>query len=341
MWDPAIYPVALRDAYEGGRVCITGGAGFIGGHLAEVILSLGGDVTIIDDLSTGDAELIASLVDANPGRARFVYASVLDPVALEEAVEGCSIIFHQAAMGSVPKSIREPKRAMAVNATGTVRVAEAARFAGVGRIVFAGSSSVYGDAPELPKRESMPMLPLSPYAASKAAAEHVLRAWATTYDLSSVILRYFNVFGPRQQPGGDYAAVIPAFINKLALNERPTIYGDGKQSRDFTHVSNVVLANLLAGASKKPFRGQVINIGCGTRITLLDLLATMQTIMRKQSIRPIHEPARTGDIAHSHADITVARELLGYAPIKDLEPGLADTIAWFTGEGSRLPWGER
>jgi nucleoside-diphosphate-sugar epimerase len=331
---------ALRRAYEGRRVCVTGGAGFIGGHLVEAVLSLGGDVTIIDDLSAGDAELIASIVDAHPGRARFVYASILDPVALEEAVEGCSVVFHEAAIGSVPRSVREPKRVMAVNATGTVRVAEAARFAGVERIVFAASSSVYGDNPELPKRETQPVLPVSPYAASKASAEHILRAWAMTYDISTVCLRYFNIFGQRQPANGAYAAVIPAFISKLALGERPTIYGDGKTSRDFTHIDNAVYANLLAGASSKQFKGHVINVGCGGRVTLLDLLAMMQTIMRKQDIKPIFEATREGDVPHSHADISLAKDLLGYAPVSDLETGLAETISWFTGAGSGISWSD-
>ena len=267
----------LRTFYDGRGVCVTGGAGFIGGHLCDALISLGAHVRVIDDLSNSGMEHLSGLIEMDPERLRFVHGSILDDDALAEAVKGCRTIFHLAAIGSVPRSIEDPQRTWSVNATGTLRVLEAARGMGRGmqkrtsvveRVVAASSSSVYGNQPELPKVETHPLRPLSPYAASKAAGEHLMCVFSACYGLSTVGLRYFNIFGPRQSADSAYAAVIPAFVKRLMEGERPVIYGDGEQSRDFTFVSNAVLATLLAGATGSKLTGQAMNIGAGSRVTV-------------------------------------------------------------------------
>ncbi len=318
----------FRRVYSNRPVCVTGGAGFIGGHLAEALLNLGSRVTIIDDLSTGDAEFPGELIERFGSRARFVYASILEPAALRSACEGAEVVFHLAALGSVPRSIAEPERTMDVNLTGTVRVAEQARRAGARRLVFSSSSSVYGDSPEMPKAESMLMKPMSPYAASKAAGEHVVRAWATSYGLSGVCLRYFNVFGPRQSSENEYAAVIPAFIKAIAAGKRPTIYGDGSYSRDFTPVCNAVYANLLAGAAERTLDGQPVNIACGQKMTILELARRIASFMGRPDLEPVFAEARVGDIPHSLAALDEARDLLGFRPVMSVEDGLRGTVEW-------------
>lgn len=326
----------MRSHYVGRRVCVTGGAGFIGGHLVDALLLLGAQVSIIDDLSSSDAEHLAALVESSRGAARFIYGSILDPDALRDAVARADIVFHLAAMTSVPRSLEEPERTFEVNAMGTVRVVEAARRVAAGRLVYAASSSAYGDDPALPKHESMLPRPISPYGASKLAGESVVRTWACSYGLSALSLRLFNVFGPRQPATGGYAAVIPAFLAQLQEGKRPIIFGDGAATRDFTPVANVVQAMLLAGASPRQWRGEAINIALGRRTSVRDLAIQLARLVDRTDLQPEFKPARTGDILHSYADIRASAELLGFAPVRTFEDGLADTAAWFQPSG-RLP----
>lgn len=350
----------LRTRYEGRRVCVTGGAGFIGGHLVDALLSVGASISVIDDLSNSTLDHLGELIELEPERVRFVHGSILDDEALAEAIGepvaaaeagggggaggAAEVVFHLGALGSVPRSVKEPQRTWSVNATGTVRVLEAARRAGTRRVVFAASSSAYGGAnlgepapingfgliQERGLTEDLPPTPLSPYAASKVAGEAALLAWARSYELSTVSLRFFNIFGPRQSADSAYAAVVAAFAKRLLAGEAPVIYGDGKQSRDFTHVSNAVLACLLAGSVERDLRGEVINVGTGQRTTVLQLAERMaEACGAPPDLKPVFQPEREGDVRHSLADLTRARELLGYAPVTTLEAGLAETVAWY------------
>jgi len=343
---PADMVERLRRHYEGRPVCVTGGAGFIGGHLVDALLSVGASITVIDDLSSSTLDHIAGLMELEPERIRFVHGSILDDDAVADAVDGARTVFHLAAIGSVPRSVAEPQRSWSVNATGTVRILEAARRiwaptlgsgaverAGAGeRVVFAASSSAYGDDPAMPKVESQVPRALSPYAASKLAGEHLMSSWSRSYGISTMSLRYFNVFGPRQPADSAYAAVIPAFAHRLLAGEPPVIYGDGRQSRDFTNVANAVLATLLAGASDKPLAGEVANVGVGKRVTLLELARLMAERCGVPHLKPELRAVRAGDVPHSMADVGRAKELLGYVPIATLEDGLDETIAWYKRE---------
>lgn len=326
---PADIVGRLRPRYEGRSVCVTGGAGFIGGHLVDALLSLGASICVIDDLSNATLKHLGELIELEPERVRFLHASILDDEALADAVAGAQVVFHLAAVGSVPRSIKEPQRTWGVNATGTVRVCEAARAARAARLVFAASSSAYGDNPQLPRVESQLAQPLSPYAASKLAGEEVLAAWARAFGLSTVSLRFFNVFGPRQPADSQYAAVVSAFTRKILAGEPPVIFGDGNQTRDFTFVSNAVLALLLAGAAESPLAGEVVNVGTGRRVTIAELARLLADRCAAPHLAPRFEPARPGDVRHSLADISRARELLGYQVIASLEDGLDETVAWF------------
>ncbi|MFM9956732.1 MAG: NAD-dependent epimerase/dehydratase family protein, partial [Phycisphaerales bacterium] len=309
---------------------VTGGAGFIGGHLVDALLSMGASITVIDDLSNSTASHVAELVEMEPDRVRFVHGSILEDRALREAVEQTAIVFHLAAVGSVPLSIVEPDRSFTVNALGTVRVLEAARSAHARRVVYSASSSAYGESETLPKRESDLPAPVSPYAAGKLAGEHAAHAWARSYPgLSTVSLRYFNVFGPRQPGDSPYSAVIAAFARRLLAGESPTIFGDGSQTRDFTYITNAVLANLLAGASDRPLAGEVVNIGSGERVSLLELARRMAKACGREHLAPAFAPPRAGDVMHSLADVAAARELLDYAPIAPLDEGLDATLDWY------------
>ena len=316
-------PVDLRRAYEGRSVCITGGAGFIGSHLVEALVGLGAVVSVIDDLSSG----YESNFGPNHERIRFIRGSILENAAMQHAARGCDIIFHEAALCSVPRSVEQPGHYELVNVTGTLRVLEAARAESVGRVVYAASSSAYGDAPTLPKIESMPVDCLSPYAATKQAGEQLLRAYAACYGLGGVSLRYFNIFGARQRPDSPYAAVIPLFTDALLRCRKPIIYGDGGQTRDFTHVGNAVHANLLAGASDRDLHGQVVNVGCGKSFSLLTLLDAVGRALGVDAAAEF-APPRAGDVRHSLADISLARSLLGYEPIIDFDTGLRQTVQW-------------
>lgn len=320
----------LRDRYVGRRVCVTGGTGFIGGHLIDALLSLGAIITVIDDLSNSALDHLSELIDMEPERVRFVHGSILEPAALADAIEPgkCEYVFHLAAIGSVPRSIAEPTRTWDVNATGTLRVLRAAQQAGVRRVHLASSSSVYGDQRTLPMPESAPTRPLSPYAMSKLAGEQLCAVWSRCYGLSTVCTRYFNIFGPRQAPNSQYAAVVAAFCDRLLKGLPPIIYGDGKQSRDFTFVDNAVLATLLAASSPRAFSGECFNVGCGKQTSVLELAHMIAVATGNASIDPVFERARSGEVPHSLADISAARELLNYEVLHTVETGLTETLRW-------------
>lgn len=309
--------------FAGVRVLVTGGAGFIGSHLVEALTTLGADVTVLDDLSGGNRDNVESFP-----RVRFTLGSILDRETLVRVTREQRFVFHQAALGSVPASVERPREYHDVNATGTLNVLEAARAAGVARVMFAASSSAYGDNP-VPWVETMPVLPKSPYAATKVAGEAMLRAFSGSYGCDTVSLRYFNIFGPRQNANSAYAAVIAAFAKSLLAGERPTIYGDGEQSRDFTFVHNAVHANLLAARARQPLNGEVVNVGCGRQITVHDLARLMAAALGRPQLSPVHVPERAGDLKHSFADLAGVRALLGYDPVVDFERGLAETVAWY------------
>jgi UDP-glucose 4-epimerase len=310
--------------YGNRRVCVTGGAGFIGSHLCESLVRHGAVVTVIDDLSNGRRENLEGIDDLRSS-IRFIEGSILDHAKLREAMSGAEIVFHQAAIASVPRSVKEPRLYFEVNARGTLEVLEAARALGVRRVIYAASSSAYGDTAQLPKVETMSPLPLSPYASAKFAGEHFLRTYCHCYGLSGVSLRYFNIFGPRQRPDSPYAAVIPRFADALLHGRQPVIYGDGTQTRDFTHVSNAVHANLLGGAAAQELRGESINIACGERYSLLELLNAMASLL---NVKPRCEfaPPRIGEVQHSQASIEAAWHLIGYEPIVKFDDGLRQTL---------------
>lgn len=311
------------------KVLITGGAGFVGSHLVRRMLALGARVAVLDDLSTGRRE---NLEEVAADVALFE-GDVRSPADVARAISGCDTVLHQAALPSVPRSIADPASSHAVNATGTLNVLLAARDAGVRRLVFASSSSVYGAVPGLPKNEAMPTLPLSPYAVAKCAAESYCRSFFDLYGLQTVALRYFNVFGPRQDPLSEYAAVVPRFIEAFRAGQPPVIYGDGEQSRDFTYVENVVDANMAAlDAPAAP--GRVYNIACGERITLNQLAAGLRGQLGTD-LEAVNGPARPGEVRHSLADVSRAREDLHYEPRIGLAEGLRRTVDHFSADNTR------
>ena len=316
------------DAFHGHRVLVTGGAGFIGSHLCEALVDLGADVVALDDLSGGDW----SNLDGFGDRIEQLTTSILDADALANATAGCSYVFHQAALGSVPRSVREPELYFRVNITGTLNVMQAAQAAGVRRVMFAASSSAYGDPPgdaDTKKVETMPALPRSPYAATKLTGEHILRTWAHSYGIDAAALRYFNIFGPRQNVNSAYAAVIAAFAKAIHEGTSPTIYGDGEQSRDFTFVGNAVHANLLAARVEGPLRGEVFNVACGVRVSVNRLYKAMAELWGGDPATPIYKSTRAGDVKHSLADIAKGCSQLGYEPLVDFERGLDATVQWY------------
>jgi nucleoside-diphosphate-sugar epimerase len=314
------------DALRGRRVLVTGGAGFIGSHLVEGLATLGADVTVFDDLSGGAAAHL-------PAGVRLVRGSVLDTAAVDQAVRGVDTVFHLAARVSVPQSVTDPKAYHDVNATGTVNVLEAGRHGGVRRLVYSASSSAYGDLPELPKTETMAERPQSPYAAAKLVGEQYVRAYASCYPLDAISLRYFNIFGPRQNPHSPYSGVIAAFSKTILAGQPPRITGDGTASRDFTFVHNVVHANLLAathpGDAKGRLNGEVVNVAVGQRRTILELAEAMLRLFGREDLRPAFAPPRPGDVAHSLADLTLAKRVIGFTPVVGFEAGLAATCAWY------------
>jgi UDP-N-acetylglucosamine 4-epimerase len=307
---------------------VTGGGGFIGSNLAEALLRAGDDVRVLDDFSTGRRGNLAAAPDwarAGGGRFELVEGDIRDAALCQRAMQGVDYVLHQAAIPSVQRSVKDPAATNAVNVTGTLTLLLAAREAGVKRFVFASSSSLYGESETLPKVESMPNAPISPYGLQKLAGETYCALFHRLYGTPTVALRYFNVFGPRQDPGSEYSAVIPRFAAALRAGGRPTVYGDGEQTRDFTFIANVVQANRKACQAPPEALGLAYNVACEERISLNDLLRVLGELTGK-SAQPVFAPARPGDIKHSLADISRARRLLGYAPEIDLREGLRRTV---------------
>lgn len=303
---------------------VTGGAGFIGSNLVEALLAQGHRVRVLDNFSTGRRENLAPFMD----RIELVTGSLAQFENCQMAVAGVDYVLHQGALPSVPKSIELPIESNNANVTGTVDLLVAARDAGVKRVVFAASSSAYGNTETLPKIETMAPSPLSPYALQKYAGELYMKIFYETYGIETVALRYFNIFGPRQDPTSFYSAVIPKFITALLQGQAPTIFGDGKQSRDFTYIDNVVQANIKASTADKRSAGQVMNIACGERIDLNELAQVINEILGTK-ISPKYEPERRGDVKHSLADINRARDLIGYQPTVKFAEGIKKTIEWY------------
>ena len=308
---------------------VTGGAGFIGSHLVERLLTDGARVRVLDNFSAGTRANLPFAAKFR-GRLEVVRGDIRNRAAVERAARGARVVYHQAAMRSVPRSVKDPLGANENNVTGTLNVLEAARRCRVPRVVYASSSSVYGARPELPKREEQPPAPISPYAVSKAAGEQYAAVWTRLYGVQTVGLRYFNVFGPRQDPKSEYAAVIPRFI-LWGLKGKPLeVHGDGTQSRDFTYIDNVVEANLLAAQAPEA-GGEVFNVGCGERVSLLEIVAKLEAILGRRLERR-HTPPRAGDVPHTLADVGRAKRLLGYSPHVPFDEGFRRTVEYFKGE---------
>jgi UDP-glucose 4-epimerase len=311
------------------NILVTGGAGFIGSHLAEALVRQGHRVRVLDDFTSGRTENLRPV----RGDVQVQEGDCADPRAAARAVKGVEVVYHEAALPSVARSVAEPLESHRANATGTLTLLEEARRAGVRRFLYAGSSSVYGDTPGLPKRETMETRPLSPYGVGKLIGEHYLRIYAHLHGMETLTLRYFNVFGPRQDASSPYSGVISLFITALLGGKVPVIYGDGKQSRDFTYVDNVVDANLRA-LTARGLRGQSVNVATGRRVTLLQLLRGVA----RETGRPAkarHAAPRPGDIRHSVADFAQARKLLGYRVICGFEDGLGKTVEWYRATSAR------
>ncbi len=317
------------DFFNGALALVTGGAGFIGSHLTEALIDLGASVTVIDDLSGGDVENFDTYRQRAGDKLNFVEGSILDADLLAKLTDGCGYVFHQAALGSVPRSVEQPVLYNEVNTTGTLNVLEAARTAGCKRVMFAASSSAYGDSETLPKIESMPVKAKSPYAANKVACEALMRAYAGSYGLDTASLRYFNIFGPRQNANSAYAAVIAAFASSLIAGEHPVIFGDGEQSRDFTFVDNAVHANLLAARCDQPINGEVLNVAVGQRVTVNELAELMAKLLGRPHLSPEHKADRAGDVRHSLADLALTKKTIGYEPVVGFEQGLEPTVRWY------------
>jgi UDP-glucose 4-epimerase len=305
------------------NILVTGGAGFIGSHLAEALVKRGHRVRVLDDFFSGHRENLAAV----KRDVEIVRGDCADPRAAQRAVKGIEVVYHEGAIPSVARSVGDPLRSRRANGTATLTMLLAARDAGTRRFIYASSSSVYGDTPTLPKRETMTPNPLSPYAAEKLSGEHYLRIFHRLFGLETLSLRYFNIFGPRQDPSSPYSGVISRFATALIAGETPVIYGDGRQSRDFTYVGNVVDANLRALTARK-LQGDAVNIATGHRVSLRALLARMARTLGGSS-KARHEPARAGDVRHSLADVTKARRLLGYRPRWGLDEGLEKTMEWY------------
>jgi nucleoside-diphosphate-sugar epimerase len=303
---------------------VTGGAGFIGSHLAEELVRRGQRVRVVDNLSTGKKRNLTHLP-----AVEFVEGDLADLAVAHQAVAGMDYVLHQAAIPSVPRSVTDPITSNRANIDATLNVLVAARDAGVKRVVYAGSSSAYGDTPTLPKHEEMPTTPSSPYALQKLVGEWYARLFANLYGLETVTIRYFNVFGPRQDPSSPYSGVISLFISALVEGRAPTIFGDGEQTRDFTYVSNVVDGVLRSCEAKA--NGDVINVATGSRISLNQLFEMLRELT-KSSVKPVYAPPRAGDVRDSQADITRARAVLGYAPIVSFPEGLKRTLDWYMSE---------
>jgi len=305
------------------KVIVTGGAGFIGSNLAEELAQRGNHVIVIDNLSTGNPENIQSITKA--GQVDFIEGSITDLSLMQKSFSGVDYVFHQAALPSVPRSIEDPETTDSVNITGTLNVLIAARDNAVKKLVYASSSSVYGDTPTLPKTEDMIPNPLSPYAVTKLTGEYYCQVFTKIYNLKTVCLRYFNVYGPRQDPNSAYAAVIPLFINNVLSGKSPVIFGDGEQTRDFTFVKDVVEANIQAAESDVT---GIFNLGNSQRVTINELTKLIRNIAKRSDVKPIFDKPRPGDIVHSLADTSKAKAF-GYDPRYTLEQGLKETVEFF------------
>ncbi|MCE5328650.1 MAG: SDR family oxidoreductase [Planctomycetaceae bacterium] len=307
------------------KYLVTGGAGFIGCNLTRYLLARGHKVVVLDSFITGKRENLTEIAD----RIDLVEGDIRDRSAVDKAVAGCAAIFHEAALGSVPRSIDDPCTSHDINVNGTITVLEGARAAGVKRVVFAASSSAYGDQKESPKHEGMVPLPISPYASSKVSCEVYMRAYAAAYGMETLCLRYFNVFGPYQDPFSTYAAVIPAFVSCLLKGQKPTVFGDGEQSRDFCFIENVCDANYRAATVPGVVcDGRAMNIACNRSTSLNQILDQLGTLLNIKA-KATYAPARTGDIKHSLADVKLAEKTIGYKPKIYFEEGLAKAIEWY------------
>jgi len=311
---------------------VTGGAGFIGSNLVENLLAAGHRVRVLDNFLTGRRENLAGLAERYGDAFELVEGDLRDLALTRSAAEGIEYVLHQGALPSVPRSVADPVLSSEINVGGTLSLLVAARDAGVRRVIFAASSSAYGDTPQLPKCESMTPNPKSPYAAQKLAGEHYMRIFYEVYGLETVSLRYFNVFGPKQDPASTYAAVIPRFITTVLTGTAPTVYGDGLQTRDFTYIDNVVRVNLLACEAPKDACGKVFNVACEERVSLLEILEIIYELAGRR-VSPRFEPPRPGDVRDSLADISLARDLLGYEPTIPFPEGLSRTFDFFSKRG--------
>jgi nucleoside-diphosphate-sugar epimerase len=307
------------------KILVTGGAGFIGSHIVAALVADGNAVVVLDNLSTGHESNLAEQRD----RVQLVVADLRDAAAVGRAAQGCDYVFHEAALASVPRSVKDPLATNDVNVTGTLNVLEAARAAGVRRVIYAGSSSAYGNVEVSPKHEGLTPQPMSPYAVSKLAGEHYCHAFSAVYGLETLSIRYFNVFGPRQDPDSPYAAVLPLFVRELLAGRAPLIDGDGNQTRDFTYVDNVVAGNLKAMAAART-AGETVNVACGGSYSVLYLFEQIRAQLGVECT-PVFGPRRAGDVDHSQADISRAQALIGYAPVVSFEEGLRRTVAWYQG----------
>jgi UDP-glucose 4-epimerase len=316
------------------NVLVTGGAGFIGSNLVHALAAAGERVRVLDDFSTGRAENLAGV----QGQVEVHKGDVRDPEQVRAAVAGVEVVYHLAALPSVARSVADPRASHSVNVDGTLNLLLAARDAGVRRLVYASSSSVYGDTPVLPKHEQMPVSPRSPYAAAKLAGEAYCRALAQVYPIETVSLRFFNVFGPRQDPASQYAAVVPLFVTRMLAGQPAEITGDGRQTRDFTYVANAVEACRLAAAAGPQASGEAMNVGCNDRISVLELAGLVSELIGER-IDPVFVPARPGDVRDSQASIDKAARLIGYQPLVTVREGLAATVNWLAAE-QRQPGGE-
>lgn len=315
--------------WTGERALVTGGAGFIGSNLCERLLDLGASVTVLDDLSSGKLENLAFVRERKlTRRFKLIQGDIRDDRALRRALKGASAIFHMAALGSVVASVENPLHCNSINVEGSLRVLDAARRAGVKRIVVSSSASVYGNDPALPKRETMTPQPESPYASSKISMEHYAANYTALYGMNVAILRYFNVYGPKQDPHSIYAAAIPIFVHRLLSNERPVIFGDGEQTRDFVHVSDVVEANLRAACASHDACGHAINVARGERISVNRLIGLLSELLASP-LQPLYAPERVGDVKHSVASVRLGREQLGFRAAVSLSKGLRASIGWY------------
>ena len=305
------------------NVLVTGGAGFIGSHIVEGMVKRGIRTRVLDDFSTGRRENLEGIEGIE-----IIEADIRDYDALRAAMEGIEIVFHHAALASVSASVKDPVLSNSVNLDGTVKVLSAAKDAGVKKVVYAGSSSAYGDTPAQPKVESMREQPISPYAVNKTAGEKYCNVFSRIYGLETVVLRYFNVFGPRQDPSSHYSGVISLFVQKLLDGQRPIIYGDGEQTRDFVYVGNVVMANIFASVSRIG-GGEVFNVATGEKVSINQILGIIMELLDIKDVKPIYREHRKGDLKHSLADIGKAQQAFGYWPVIGLREGLKRTIDWY------------